>query len=183
MTYVEDKIPSIELGKIILAMILLFISCLCVVGIIPSAILLISYLLSIRDPDLSIFLKAIQFMLSTMLVITSIFIFGGIVMLPGLNQQEIQGIFLVLPISVGLLYFLVKTLLLNPFTTYEYEIKKNGLFFTPKNKIITNTDTKNEITHNSSLEIELTRIKSLKEKGLISSEEYIQLRQKILDRI
>ncbi len=176
------KFPSSELTKLIFFVFIQIITCVFLIGIIPTIIFITSYFLMRRDRSVEIVLKAVKIVvIYTKTLVILIFI----VVLLNFMWDEIDLdmvlIFSIITLISGGLYLTLLTNLVHkPVEIYgEYLSKQAALTETQES---TSTILNKENNKIYSVADELLKWKELKDNGVITEEEFVQMKAKIMKK-
>ncbi len=180
---VSEQMPSSELAKIIFFIIIQIAMCfLAGWGVIPAVILLIGYFLSKRDKNISLLIKAIKAsQVYVYLTFILIFLIWGLVLVQSGLDEATKGIVPTLVFIVaGITYLITLNFYFkNPLEKYPSWIEQKRLSPLVKSKDDVNI-LRIESPKNFSSADELLKWKELKDQGLISEDEFIKMKEKIM---
>lgn len=175
----SSHFPSSELAKIIFFAFIQLLTCLVLIGIIPTLVLFISYFLMRRDKSVAIVLKALKIVA----IYANLAMFVAICCLIyayfdySYNDDYIGVIFAVLILGglyLTLLHFLVR----KPVEIYGKYLEENKDLIKDEEPNLNILNTENNKVY--SVADELLKWKELKDSGLISEDEFLQMKNKIL---
>lgn len=186
----KSPIPSNALGKIIFFIIFQIAICFLVGwGVIPAVVLLIGYFLSKRDENPHSLLKAIKvskfYVYFTFVAI--LFIWAMVFIQSGWEEASKGLAAALVLLIIGVIYIvLINVLLKQTVLSYPSLMKSKGLFSTKKSNDSININTLNvvqvESVKNTSSVDDLFKLKELKDQGLISEDEFLKMKSKIMEK-
>lgn len=188
----SEQMPSNELAKIIFFIVFQIAMCFLVFwGVIPAVLLIVSYFLSKRDKDISMLIKAVGICQVYVYITICIIFLAWIYNLNGIyagNYDEdskrdyLNNAWIVLfgLIAISLAYLIsIKYLFKEPIQRYPAWVVQNKSFAFNKDKQEPSIF-KTENLKSYSVADELLKWKELKDQGLVSEDEFIKMKEKIM---
>lgn len=174
--------PNNELWKILVFIFLQTITCILFIGIIPTTILLVGYLMMKRTKESGAFIKAIELCLTYTTLVASISVISLIYLIFTDQYFKIDEFFIGITWTVllwGIYSTLLSKLLLDPVQKYASEVTEFGVFGYKKDV----GNKKSSVNLDSILLAdELIKLKTLRDDAVITTEEFNELKKKLLDR-
>ncbi|MCZ3063574.1 SHOCT domain-containing protein [Acinetobacter baumannii] len=185
----SEQMPSNELAKIIFFIVFQVAMCfLFFWGVIPSVILLVSYFLSKRDKDISMLIKAVGacqvYVYITICIVVLVWLYNlNDIYYAGYYDEEskrsyLNNALIVLfgLVSMSLAYLIsLKYLFKEPIKRYPTWVVQNKSSDKQEPSIF-----KTENLKSYSVADELLKWKELKDQGLVSEDEFIKMKEKIM---
>ncbi len=189
MSLNESSIPSNALGKVVFFITFQLAVCFFVGwGVIPAVILLIGYFLSKRDGNPHFLLKSIKvsqyYVYFTFVLILFI---AGMVFIQSGWEEASKGLAAALVLFIiGFIYLvLINVLLKQTVLCHPSFLKSKDSFRPKKSNDSIHFNTLNivqvENVKNTSSVDELFKLKELKDQGLISEDEFLKMKSKIME--
>lgn len=174
---VNVSFPGSELGKVIFFCIVQLLLCFILLGILPSFVLLIGYFLMRRDRSIEIYHKCVFIVDIYMIVLLLLVIFVCVVD-PSINSSI--G-FICVGIAVGV--YLAYMFFLDYFLSKPMEVYIKTLISSKDKNVDTKLPLKvlkKENNNVYSVADELLKWKELKKNGIISEDEFLEIKNKLL---